>query len=91
MPVKSAGEHELGDEHRSSPTWLFDGTPGTPTFTHRSKLAPLIVAAAVALAAVACDGLGEGSRTRTKEILDRTSRRCATCSRSRPTTASTGE
>ena len=67
-PVKSGGEHELkGDEHQSSPPRLFDGAPGTPTLTYRSKLAPLVVAAAVALAAVACDGVGGGSGTRTNE------------------------
>jgi transglutaminase-like putative cysteine protease len=62
--VESFGESELkGDEHQSSPTWLFDGAAGTPALTYRSKLAPLVVAAAVALAAVACDGSG----TRTNE------------------------
>jgi transglutaminase-like putative cysteine protease len=68
VPVESGGKHELkGDEHQSSPTWLFDGARGTPALTYRSKLAPLVVAAAVALAAVACDGGGGGSGTRTNE------------------------
>ncbi len=62
VPVTSGGEHELnGDEHQSSPTWLFDGAPGTSTLRYRSKLAPLVMAAAIALAAVACDGVGDGS------------------------------